>query len=119
MIACTENTLGELLADQMQAGRHVQIVGHSGYYSNLTELTRERVWARDESQVMSWQGEVASWTGSWAGVLYEVVDPTQKAPLADSGHMDLVLIIDDAAPPWGVYPYGCPVLRVRIDEAAA
>lgn len=119
MITCSTNTLVTFLAGQMQLGRNVQVVGSEGIWSHLTALVREQIWREDEKSLHAWAGESVQHTGSWCGVLYESLNPSEEMPRDGGDDMDLVLIIDDAAPPWGVYPYGCPVIRARVDEDAS
>ena len=104
-----------LLTSRMQKGEHVLVVGarDSEVIGLAVEISRQD----DRARFLAWQGVGITSAVSWSGYAYTAEYPDQEVTCMDGASMDLVLILDDAVPPWGVYPYGCPVLRVHVDDS--
>lgn len=103
-----------LLVSRMQKGGHVLVVGARadeviGLAIDISRQDdRERLHARKDMG----NTPIAPWTGH----VYVTKRPDQEMTCIAGTDMDLVLILGDTVPPWGVYPYGCPVLRVHVDD---
>lgn len=104
-----------LLVSRMQKGEHVLVVGPKGEHAIY--LAAEICRQDDREQLKDLQGVSVNHIQSWRGYAYTTEQPDQEITCADGASMDLVLILDDAVPPWGIYPYGCPVLRVHVDDS--
>ena len=117
MTSLSQYAVAALLFSRIQKGEHVLVVGDGD--REVIGLAVEICRQDDSGRLHAWQGWSSIHAGSWHGYAYTVDPPgrpEQEITCMGGADMDLVLILGDTVPPWGVYPYGCPVLRVNVDD---
>lgn len=114
MTSLSMHTVAALLFSQMQMGKHVLVVGAGD--DAAIGLAMEICWQYERERLHTWQDVGDTSIIPWTGYAYTADHPEQEVTRMDRADMGLMIILDDAVPPWGVYPYGCPVLRVHVDD---